>query len=85
MAPQPPIPCPARTQWPHAAQPDSFDVCEIAVDMQEGICELHFHNVTAGLGYAEVLHLRNQLDVVVGLLEPPAPVGRTYTPKMGNH
>ena len=79
------MPKPARTQWPKHPQPDSFDTCEITVDLREGICELRLHNVTAGLGYVEVVHLINQLEVVRDLLEPPTPIGRTYTPKLGEH
>ena len=75
----------ARAHFPKHAQPDGFDTCEITVDLTERICELHLHNVTAGLGYVEVVHLINQLEVVRDLLEPPAPVGRTYTPKLGEH
>lgn len=42
-------------------------------------------NVTVGLGYAEALHLKTQVDAIVHLLEPPAPAGRTYHPTMTSH
>lgn len=75
----------ARTQWPQHAQQDGFDICQLDVDLQEGICEITLMNVTAGLGYAEILHLINQLEVVRDLLEPKTPAGKTYAPKLGEH
>lgn len=74
-----------RTQWPKHPQPDHANVAQIDVDLQEGLCELHIGFGSAGLGYPEVVALINQLEVVRDLLEPPAPVGRTYAPKLGEH
>ena len=64
-----------RTQWPKQPQPDHGNRCEIDVDLQEGVCELRLGFATAGLGYAEILGLINQLEVVRDLLQPPTPQG----------
>lgn len=76
----------ARTQWPKAVVGGTvFNSCELTVDLKQGLCELHIGNITAGLSYPDVLALLCQLEVVRDLLEPPAPAGKTYAPKMSNY